>query len=162
LFVSILRWSTNGISQLLQTKVTQDLEFKQIRDLDEALIDSDVRSMRAERLLGRWLNTDRHTRGLREITVKQIGEQLSVSAAGTGTNGPIEWLAQSVRPLANLEEEAGQRGIALAADFDFGFMRAETYLRVNKGVLVIVLFNSFRDQSGRSDYVTREFFYRAD
>ena len=41
-------------------------------------------------------------------------------------------------------------------------MKAETYLRVNKGVLVIVLFNSFRDQSGRSDYVTREFFYRAE
>ena len=142
--------------------VTQNLEFKQIRDLDQALIDADVSKMGADRLLGRWMNTDRQTRGLREITIEQTGAELSVTAAGAGANGPIEWLAQSVRPLANLEEEAGQRGIALAADFDFGFMRAETYLRVNKGVLVIVLFNSFRDQSGRSDYVTREFFYRAE
>ena len=142
--------------------MTQNLEFKQIRDLDQALIDSDVPSMGADRLIGRWTNTDARTRGLQEITIKQTGVQFSVSAAGAGTNGPIEWLAQSVRPLANLEEEAGQRGISLAADFDFGFMKAETYLRVNKGVLVIVLFNSFRDQSGRSDYVTREFFYRAE
>jgi hypothetical protein len=160
--VNILRWSTSGSNPRLQTNVTQNLEFKQIRDLDQALIDSDVPSMGADRLIGRWTNTDARTRGLQEITIKQTGVQFSVSAAGAGTNGPIEWLAQSVRPLANLEEEAGQRGISLAADFDFGFMKAETYLRVNKGVLVIVLFNSFRDQSGRSDYVTREFFYRAE
>ena len=60
--------------------------------------------------------------------------------------------------LANLEEEAGQRAVALAANFEFSFMTAETYIRVNKGVLVIVLFASFRDQSGRSSYVNREFF----
>ncbi len=52
--------------------------------------------------------------------------------------------------------------MALAADFDFGFMIAETYLRVNKGVLVIVLFVTFRDDSGRSNYLNREFFYRRD
>jgi len=64
--------------------------------------------------------------------------------------------------LANLEEEAGQRAVALSADFDLRFMRAETYLRVNKGVLVIVLFVTFQDNSGRSNYLNREFFYRRD
>ena len=64
--------------------------------------------------------------------------------------------------MANLEEEAGQRAVALAATFDFGFMSVESYLRVNKGVLVIVGYYTFLDDSGRSDYVNREFFYRAD
>jgi len=140
----------------------ENLEFNQIRDLDRALIDSDGQSLNADRLTGDWLNTDRNTRGLREITIERTGERFSVSARGAGTDGSIDWLAKSVTVLANLEEEAGQRSIALAADFDFGFMRAETYLRVNKGVLVIVLFNTFKDQSGRTDYVTREFFYRPD
>jgi len=142
--------------------VTQTLEFKQIRDLDKALIDSHVQAMNADKLTGRWTNTDPNTRGMSEITIERIGERFSVSARGVGTNRPIDWLAKSVTALANLEEEAGQRSIALAADFDFGFMKAETYLRVNKGVLVIVLFNTFKDQSGRTDYVTREFFYRRD
>ena len=142
--------------------MTQTFEFKQIRDLDKALIDSDVQAMNADKLTGRWMNTDPNTRGLREITIERIGARFSVSARGAGTNGPIDWLAKSVTALANLEEEAGQRSIALAAAFDFGFMKAETYLRVNKGVLVIVLFNTFKDQSGRTDYVTREFFYRGD
>ena len=61
-----------------------------------------------------------------------------------------------------MEEEAGQRAVALAPVFDHGFMRAETYIRVNKGVLVIVLFNTFTDDSGRSSYINREFFYRQD
>jgi hypothetical protein len=65
------------------------------------------------------------------------------------------------KALANLEEEAGQRAIALAATFDFGFMTAETYFRVNKGVMVIVLYVTFGDDSGRSNYVNREFFYRS-
>ncbi|HEU5240262.1 MAG TPA: hypothetical protein VFU37_24215 [Pyrinomonadaceae bacterium] len=142
--------------------MTQTLEFKQIRDLDKALIHLDVQAMNADKLTGRWTNTDPNTRGLSEITIERIGERFSVSARGVGANGPIDWLAKSVTALANLEEEAGQRSIALAADFDFGFMKAETYLRVNKGVLVIVLFNTFKDQSGRTDYVTREFFYRRD
>ena len=64
------------------------------------------------------------------------------------------------KALANLEEEAGQRTIALAATFEFGFMKSEIYIRVNKGVLVIVLFNTFQDDSGRSNYLNREFFYR--
>ena len=142
--------------------MTGILEFKQIRDLDQALIGADVQTMNVERLIGRWFNTDPNTRGLREITIEQTGGQFSVRAVGAGTENTIDWLAQSVRPVANLEEEAGQRGITLAADFDFGFMNAETYLRINKGVLVIVLFNTFRDQSGRANYVTREFFYRPD
>jgi len=142
--------------------VTKNLEFKQIRDLDKALIDSNVQAMNADKLTGRWMNTDPNTRGLREISIERIDEQFGVSAQAAGTNGAIDWQAKSVAALANLEEEAGQRSIALAADFDFGFMKAETYLRVNKGVLVIVLFNTFKDQSGRADYVTREFFYRRD
>ena len=141
--------------------MTKNLEFKQIRDLDPALIEADVQTMNVDRLTGRWLNTDRNTRGLSEITIGQTGEQFSVRAVGVGTDDAIDWVATSVRPLANLEEEAGQRGITLVADFDFGFMSAETYLRVNKGVLVIVEFNTFRDQSGRTNYVNREFFYRS-
>lgn len=142
--------------------MTQRLEFKQTRDLDPALLDSDAATLSAGRLTGRWLNTDRLTRGLSEITIAQKAGNFSVGAVGVGADGPIEWRANSVKALANLEEEAGQRGIALAADFDFGYMISETYLRVNKGVLVIVLFNTFRDDSGRTDYVTREFFYRQD
>ena len=140
----------------------QDIEFRQTRDLEPALADPATQTLNADKLVGRWVNTDRNTRGLSEMLIEHSGEQFSVSALGVGTDGPIDWRATNVRPLANLEEEAGQRGIILAADFDFSFMPAETYLRVNKGVLVIVLFNTFKDASGRANYVNREFFNLVD
>ena len=142
--------------------MTRPFEFRQSGHLDPALTDPAARTLNADKLTGRWVNTSRETRGIAEITIEQDGERFAVSAAGVGADGPVAWPKTEAAALANLEEEAGQRAVALAATFDFGFMRAEAYFRVNKGVLVIVLFNTFRDGSGRSNYVNREFFYRQD
>lgn len=142
--------------------MTQPFQFTQSGHLNPALTDPAVRTLNADKLTGRWVNTNRQTQGIAEITIEQDGERFSVSAAGVGADGHVDWPRTEARVLANLEEEAGQRAVALAATFDFGFMRAETYFRVNKGVLVIVLFITFQDHSGRSNYVNREFFYRQD
>jgi hypothetical protein len=135
------------------------VEFKQTGHLDPELIDP-AATANAEKLLGRWANTNRETRGVAECEIKRDGDQFSIQILGAGENGPIAWPPVRVKALANLEEEAGQRTIALAARFEFGFMRSEIYIRVNKGVLVIVLYNTFQDDSGRSNYLNREFFYR--
>ena len=137
----------------------QTISFKQERDLDAALTDPATRTLNADKLTGRWLNTDPKTPGVAEITISQDGNDFIVSVIGAGAEEPIEWPRTKATVLANLEEEAGQRALALAVDFDFDFMKSETYLRVNKGVLVIVLFNTFSDDSGRSNYLNREFFY---
>lgn len=142
--------------------MTQSFKLKQSGHLNPALTDAAASALSADKLTGRWANTNRETRGIAEITIEEDGGRLFISALGVGTNGHIEWTKTEALAFANLEEEAGQRAVALSADFDFGFMRAETYFRVNKGVLVIVLFNTFKDESGRASYVNREFFYRRD
>jgi hypothetical protein len=114
----------------------------------------------ADKLLGRWLNTNHDTRGIAECTVAREGDGINVSITGVGADGPIQWPTARATPLGNLEEEAGQTTGALLATFDLGFMRAETHMRVNKGVFVIVLFATFLDGSGRANYLNREFFYR--
>src|SRR5215813_6195582 len=136
--------------------------YKQMGHLNPAMTDPATRTLNAEKLTGRWLNTNRDTRGVAELIIKCDDNRFTVTAFGAGAEGPIKWPVVAAKVLANLEEEAGQRAVALAAVFEFGFMRAETYLRVNKGVLVIVLYNTFLDGSGRSNYVTREFYYRPD
>jgi hypothetical protein len=112
-------------------------------------------------VLGRWLNTNRETRGLAECVIAQDGAGITVSITGAGENEPVAWPTVRTTVLANLEEEAGQRTIALLADFNLGYMTVATHIRVNKGVLVIVLYATFRDDSGRSNYLNREFFYRS-
>lgn len=136
------------------------MEFKQSGHLDPALTDPATRKLRSDKLTGRWLNTNPDTQGIIECEIKEDGERFRIHVTGAGPDGPIWWPMCRAEPLANLEEEAGQRTFALSANFDFPFMTAETYIRVNKGVLVIVLFASFRDGTKRSDYVNREFFYR--
>ena len=111
-------------------------------------------------VLGRWLNTNRESRGIAECVLSQGKDGITVRITEVGQKEP--WPIAQTTMLVNLEEEAGQRTIALLANFILGFMTAETHIRVNKGVLVIVLFITFHDDSGRSNYVTREFFYRAD
>lgn len=138
------------------------LEFKQSGHLNPALSDPATKTLSADKLTGRWVNTNRETQGIAECVIEKDGELFKVSVVAVGADGPIYWPGTMAKALANLEEEAGQRAFALAPVFDFGFMMAETYIRVNKGVLVIVLFNSFRDDSRRSNYVNREFFYHHD
>lgn len=135
------------------------IAFKQNSHLNESLYEPVGGTL--EKLFGRWLNTNRETRGIAECTVARDGDQIKVSIVGVGEDGPIAWPTATARELANLEEEAGQRTGALMATFEFDFMRAETHLRINKGVFVIVLFVTFLDDSGRSNYLNREFFYRA-
>jgi len=138
----------------------ETFEFKQSGDLEPALSDPATQRLSAAKLIGRWVNTNPDTRGIATIVIEQESDHFNVSIQGVGADGLIDWPSVRATALANLEEEAGQRAVALAADFDLGFMKAETYLRVNKGVLVIVLFVTFHDDSGRSNYLNREFFYR--
>jgi hypothetical protein len=140
----------------------QSLEFKQNSHLDPQLSDPRATASSVEKLTGHWVNTNPETHGIAECVIEPDGLDLIVKVMATGVADPIAWPPTRAAVFANMEEEAGQRTAALAVNFDFGFMKSETLIRVNKGVLVIVLFNSFLDDSGRSDYVTREFFYRAD
>jgi hypothetical protein len=139
--------------------MTPILEFKQTSHLNPALVDAKG-ALSGEKLIGRWMNTNRETEGIAECVIARNDERFIVTIRGVGEHGLIDWPTVTATTLANLEEEAGQRTVALAADFDFGFMRAETHIRINKGVLVIVLFNTFKDDSGRANYLNREFFYQ--
>ena len=136
------------------------MNFKQKSHLHPDLLDPAAANLNPDKLLGRWINANRETRGIAECTVTRDGDEVIVNITGVGEDGPIHWPTARATPLANLEEEAGQRTTAMMATFDLGFMRADTHLRVNKGVFVIVLFATFLDGSGRANYLNREFFYR--
>src|SRR5262245_34531650 len=136
------------------------MDFKQNSHLDPDLLDPVAANLNPDKFLGRWINTNWETRGIAECTIARDGDEIIVDITGAGEDGPIHWPTARATPLAKLEEEAGQRTMAMTATFDLGFMRADTHLRINKGVFVIVLFATFLDGSGRANYLNREFFYR--
>ena len=105
-------------------------------------------------LIGDWRNTNA-AGSITRIVCRPAGEgRLTVhtwtAARDFGTvDAPVFAFTFDSR-------EAG----AFAANYDFGFAQARLQANVKAGVLVVVCLTSFHDESGRSNYFDREFFYR--
>jgi hypothetical protein len=108
-------------------------------------------------LVGTWLNTDKKTRGIARLDLTQNNGVLKVHAFGACEPAPCDWGEVQGSTFSSGVESS--EGMAFTALFDFGFM--ETFLAVylKGGILVLDSFNTFRDDSGRADYFSREFFH---
>jgi hypothetical protein len=107
-------------------------------------------------LTGLWKNTNRATRVIRELTLTKNGEVYELQAFGA--DAPRDWGKVSVIPHAGGVDAHDPAGFLAVYDFDF--MQMFLAANMNKGLLIIASYNSFRDGSGRSNYFSREFFYR--
>src|SRR5215471_5431516 len=93
-------------------------QFKQSGDLDPALSDPATAKFSADKLIGQWINTDPGTRGIASILIEPDGTDFRIDIKGVGDDGLVDWPVTRAQALANLEEEAGQRAVALRADFN--------------------------------------------
>ncbi len=114
----------------------------------------------ASAFLGYWKNTNPHTSGVIELAIEPADTGLSIRIWGAAADDRVDWGVQRAEAFACVEENAVQAA-SLYATYDFGFMTTELQLRLNKGILPLMSFSVFRDDSGRSNYYAREFFYRS-
>ena len=117
--------------------MSQTLQFKQAWHLDPALLDSASRNIDPAGLAGRWVNTNHETRGISELTLEHDGKTNRV--AGIPPLGRLTGADDGAR-LRRLRRGRLDRRRAC------GLERRR---------------RQCRDGSGRSNYVTREFFYRS-
>jgi hypothetical protein len=105
-------------------------------------------------LLGDWRNTNAEG-GLARIVCEPAGDgRLTIHCYA----GVRDW-GNADAPVFALTFDA-RHAAAFSAVYDFGFEEVRLQANVKLGVLVVASFNRFRDDSGRSDYFGREFFYR--
>ena len=103
-----------------------------------------------EVLVGEWHNTN-PAPGIVRIECQDNGDgRLRVTAGDWGS---------VVAPVFAFEFDSDKAG-AFSALFDLGFEEVRMQANVKQGVLVVATFNAFKDDSGRSNYFHREFFYR--
>jgi hypothetical protein len=110
-------------------------------------------------LLGTWINTNRTARGIAQVVLSTDDDgQLMVRAFGADAPMLCDWgeVHADVVYAENLQSHAG---MAFTARYDFDFLQAHLQGNLNLGLLVLASFNAFTDDSGRSDYFAREFFY---
>ena len=110
--------------------------------------------------VGNWVTTNRATRGIVRIEVRESSAGLVVHTFGSCSPGPCDWGQAEASVFADGVNST--TGLAFSATYDFGFMESDLQAKIKKGVLVVAGFNRFKDGSGRSNYFSREFFYRED
>jgi len=105
-------------------------------------------------LLGDWRNTNGEG-GIARIVCEPAGDGRMTIHCYASVR---DWgLADA--PVFALKFE-GRQAAAFSAVYDFGFEEVRLQANVKLGVLVVASFNRFNDESGRSNYFGREFFYR--
>jgi hypothetical protein len=115
-------------------------------------------SVVAEPLLGTWFNTNAATRGIAKtvLAAKENGIVLRIFAAGS--QQMVDWGETAARIFA--ADALATEAMAFSAFYDFGFMETRLQGHVRQGILIIAKFDRFKDDSGRSNYFSKEFFYR--
>ena len=117
-------------------------------------------SIHSEPLLGTWLNTNTATRGITSAILSHHSGQITVRIVVAGDPRPSEWGETEVSLFA--ADASSSEAMAFSAFYDFGFMETQLQAHVRQGVLIIAKFDRFKDSSGRSNYFSKEFFYRAE
>ena len=112
-----------------------------------------------EPLIGTWLNTNTATQGITRaiLAVKDERIVLRIFAAG---DPAFDWGETGTSFFAT--DSSSTEAMAFSAFYDFGFMETQLQAHVRQGVLIIAKFDRFKDNSGRSNYFSKEFFYRAE
>jgi hypothetical protein len=117
-------------------------------------------SIVAEPLLGTWLNTNAATGGIAKTVLASTESGIVLRVFAAGSQQTVDWgeTAASVFAADALATDA----MAFSAFYDFGFMETQLQGHVRQGVLIVAKFDRFKDDSGRSNYLSKEFFYRTD
>lgn len=130
------------------------LEVSRLEDQPDVAFQEDPT---IEQFCGDWVSTNSSTRGIARINVQAQGKTLSVNAFGAGES-EIDWGTATAELFTDGASSARIR--SFHARYDFGFLETCLQAKTEKGVLVIASFNRFKDDSGRANYFSREFFYR--
>ena len=111
-------------------------------------------------LLGCWVNTNTATPGIAKVIVTGGHGSVSVRVFSASGPTPRDWGDANVEVVYSAGVHS-QAAMAFVTTYEFDVVDVRLEANLSLGLLVIATFNTFRDQSGRSNYFGREFFYRS-
>src|SRR5262245_20332023 len=127
------------------------MQFAQIRDRVEAIVEPiDVSA-----LPGVWVNSNPDSTGIARLVIEEKGK-LSVRVSAIGPEGLIDWGAADAAIFTSAPSSKVAAGFTCR--YDFGFSETRLQAMLLKGLMVLAILTSFRDDSGRVDYFVREYF----
>lgn len=107
-------------------------------------------------LLGTWINTNRNTQGITKFILAEKDDQFTMRAFAV--DAPMDWGEVEIKGYA--ADIVSQKPVAFHAIYDFEFMESFLAANTNKGLIIIAAYNRFKEQGKRSNYFSREFYFR--
>jgi hypothetical protein len=109
-------------------------------------------------LLGTWVVFESGTTGITRVEIEARDDVPTARVFGSAEKGEPEWGTSPAPVFA--DDVAGDEAWAFRAAYDHGWQRVELFGYLNRGVLAVDAGTTFTDGSARSNYFTRELFYR--
>jgi hypothetical protein len=116
-------------------------------------------SMSLDSLLGTWTNTNAGGKGVAKLIVSQEHGAVYLRIFGCQFPSLIDWGKVPIETVYAKDVDSAEP-MAFEANYDLGFMDVQVQANFSLGLLVLACFNIFKDQSGRQNYFSREFFRR--
>jgi hypothetical protein len=110
-------------------------------------------------MLGSWISTNPYGQGIKEFVISRKNDQAYLQIYGTGRPEPIDWGETPISAIYG-KDVCSSEPMAFEAQYDLGFMHVHMQGNFSLGLIVLACFNVFTDNSGRSNYFSREFFRR--
>jgi len=131
------------------------MQFAQVRDCVETGANTND-PIDLSPFTGMWINSNSETSGIAKVLMSDNKGALSVRAYGIGPEGLIDWGTAEATVFTSGPSSRTCAGFSCLFDFGFG----ETLLQglLAKGLLVLAQFHTFKDDSNRAAYFTREYY----
>ena len=142
-----------------KAKVRMALKYTRARD--RSALETGQRhpaKMEPSGLVGNWVNTDKATRGIFRLVLTDVNGTLMVRAFGACSPEPFDW-GEVTTSIYSLGVDS-QQAVGFKASYDFHFMETMLAAYLNKRILVVDSYNTFKDQSGRPRYFWRDHFHQ--
>jgi hypothetical protein len=105
---------------------------------------------------GTWVNSNPDTSGIARIVMSESAGNLSLQTYGIGPNGLIDWGKTDAAIFTS--GPSSRLAAGFTCRYDFGFAETRLQGMIMKGLLVLVQFHNFKDESRRADHFFREYF----
>lgn len=139
----------------------ESLAFTRANDLTEAV---DRPSGRAtidlSPLVGTWHSTNKATRGIIKLILSDHDGILTVQSFGAWESSAIDW--GTIHGQAFAGSVGMLESVGFKASYDFAFLKTQVAAYLNKRILVVDTYNTFKDDSRRFNYFLRDHFYQSE
>jgi hypothetical protein len=116
-------------------------------------------SVALDSLLGTWVSTKPSGVGIAKFEISLEDGSPALRVFGFGPGAMIDWGKTSVETVYT-KDVATAEPMAFQARYDLGFIEVHVQANFSLGLMVLACLNIFKDDSGRTNYFSREFFSR--